>query len=35
MRFNLATSANPRMLQALEATLDRARQRLKSGEPPR
>jgi DNA-binding transcriptional MocR family regulator len=35
MRFNLATSGNPKMLEALEATLGRARQRLKSGDPPR
>jgi len=35
MRFNLATSSEPRMLQALEATLVRGRQRLKSGESPR
>jgi DNA-binding transcriptional MocR family regulator len=35
MRFNVATSGNPRMLAALEATLARTRQRLKSGDPPR
>ncbi len=35
MRFNVATSGNPRMLAALEATLAHARLRLKSGDPPR
>jgi DNA-binding transcriptional MocR family regulator len=33
MRFNVATSGNPKMLAALEAALTRARQRLKSGDP--
>jgi DNA-binding transcriptional MocR family regulator len=35
MRFNLATTGNPRMLEALEATLARARQRLKADDSPR
>lgn len=35
MRFNVATSGNPRMLAALETALAHARQRLKSVEPPR
>jgi len=35
MRFNLATSGNPKMLRALAGTLERARQRLKPAESPR
>jgi DNA-binding transcriptional MocR family regulator len=35
MRFNVATSLDPRMLRALQETLDRSRQRLKSTGPPR
>jgi len=35
MRFNVATSGNPRMLEALESVVSRSRQRLKSAEPPR
>jgi hypothetical protein len=35
MRFNLATSGNPKMLAALSNTLDRARQRLKPADSPR
>jgi DNA-binding transcriptional MocR family regulator len=35
MRFNVATSLEPRMLRALQETLERSRQRLKSAGPPR
>jgi len=35
MRFNIATSGNPRMLEALESALERGRPRLNPGEAPR
>jgi DNA-binding transcriptional MocR family regulator len=34
MRFNVATSGNPKMLDTLAAALDRSRARLKSAAPP-